>query len=138
MPLNGALYIQKAAIILIRAFKSQFNLKPDYYKESHRLSIAVSVLFLSLSFYLCTFIFKFFGIETDISLRQYDQVAVFKCLLGCLITIAFCLYIGWVFLSMLFYGNKYRKGLITKSELNDITFKGHFPMRWQKCRVTDV
>lgn len=130
-PYAGVIH-PKGSNILIRAFKSQYNLKPYHYRESYWLSIVCSVIVLPIAYYLCSFVFMAFEIESNVPLRQYDQVTVFACLTICLITISLCLYIGWVLSSTLFYGRKFRKGDITKAELTDITYKGHYPERWQK------
>ncbi|GHB76206.1 hypothetical protein GCM10008107_27090 [Psychrosphaera saromensis] len=91
-----------------------------------------SAIVLPIAYYLCSFVFVAFEIESDVPLRQYDQLIVITCLIICLVIVAICLYIGWVLSSKLFYGRKFKNGEITKAELTDITYKGHYPKKWQK------
>ncbi|EHR39381.1 hypothetical protein AGRI_01795 [Alishewanella agri BL06] len=117
---------------MIRAIKSQLNLKPHFYAESARVGGFGCILGGVLAFYLFQYISSFFGIATDIPIRQYDQTIVMFMFASCLLTLIFCLYIFCVLSAFIYYGIKCQKGLISKDEFINIAFKGIYPKRWQK------
>ncbi|RZM80368.1 hypothetical protein C3B51_12475 [Pseudoalteromonas rubra] len=118
--------------ILIRGIRSQLNLKPHFYAESTKVGGVGCLLGGSLAFYLMFVINSYFGIESDVPMRQYEQSVIVVLFVSYFITLLVCLYVFCALTALLYYRNKYKKGYITKSELKDIAFKSLYPQRWQK------
>jgi len=86
----------------------------------------------SLAFYLMFVLSSYFGIESDVPIRQYDQTVIIELFVSCIITLLVCLYVFCALTALLYYRTKYKKGYISRSELIDIAFKSLYPQRWQK------
>lgn len=117
---------------MIRAFKSQWNLLPHFYKESARVGYFGCLMGSAATLYIAWLLSFYFGIEADIPLHTYEKTVVISFFTCCVIVFILCLYVFCSLSSFVYYGLKYTKSDLSKEELIKITFKGLYPKRWQK------
>ncbi|MEJ2762399.1 hypothetical protein VV869_00125 [Photobacterium sp. MCCC 1A19761] len=117
--------------MFIRGIQSQLNLKPHFYAESAKVGGVGCLLGSSLAYYLCSFIASYFGISADVPIRSYDGIVVLKMFSLCFLVLVLCLYVFCALSAFVYYGFKFKKGLINKQELINIVFKSLYPERWQ-------
>ena len=129
---NILLYILEGICILIRAIKSQLDLKPYFYSQSAKVGGVGCVLGFIFAYNLFFVIATYFGIESDVPLRSYDNVLVITVFALCFFTLLFSLYVFCVLSGAVYFGIKLKKGHLSKQEFINIVFKGVYPQRWQK------
>jgi len=117
---------------MIRALKSQLNLKPHLYNESAKVGCFGCLIGGIATFYISWFLSFYFGIEADVPLQSYDQTVVISFFACCIIVLILCLYAFCALSAFAYYGLKFKRGSISKDELVNISFKGIYPKRWQK------
>ncbi|MCL1125878.1 hypothetical protein [Shewanella surugensis] len=125
------LHIFRSTDILVRGIQSQLNLKPHFYSESAKVGALGCILGGSLAFYLFSLISSFFGVASDVPIREYEQTVIIGLFSSCLLTLLVCLYFFCAISALVYYGTKYKKGYISKEELINIAFKSLYPQRWQ-------
>ena len=130
--LNLVVIHPEGSAILIKGIKSQLNLKPHFYSESARVGGVGCILGGGLAFSLFPFISSYFGIASDVPVRQYDQTVVLIMFACWFLTLVMFLYVFCSMSAFIYYGIKYKKGVISKEELINIAFKSLYPKRWQK------
>ena len=118
--------------MLIRAIKSQLNLKPYFYKQASIVGGAGCILGFIAVYPVFFIIAGFFGIDANTPIRSYDGSTVLLMFIVCIVAMCAFLYSFCSLCAFLFYGVKYKKGVITKGELFDIALKGLYPKRWQR------
>jgi hypothetical protein len=117
---------------LIRAIKSQLNLKPYFYSQSVKVGGVGCVLGCVAAYNLCFMIAGYFGIDSDVPLSSYDSVLVMTTFALCFITLLLSLYICCLLSAAVYFGIKLKKGHLSKQEFINIVFKGIYPQHWQK------
>jgi hypothetical protein len=128
----AALYILEGISILIRAIKSQLDLKPYFYSQSAKVGGVGCLLGFIFAYNLFFVIATHFGIESDVPLRSYDNVLVITVFALCVFSLLFSLYVFCVLSGAVYFGIKLKKGHLSKQEFINIVFKGVYPQRWQK------
>lgn len=128
----AALYILEDISILIRAIKSQLDLKPYFYSQSAKVGGVGCVLGFVVAYNLFFVIAAYFGIESDAPLRSYGHVLVITVFTLCFFTLLLSLYIFCVLSGAVYFGIKLKKGHLSKQEFINIVLKGVYPQRWQK------
>ncbi|MCF6435852.1 hypothetical protein [Pseudoalteromonas sp. MMG022] len=118
--------------MLIRALRSQFNLKPHFYAKSFKVGVIGCLLGIYPAYYLMLGFAAYLGVDNDVPLQHYEQTAIMAFFICCLSILTVCAYVFCVLTALLYYGTKYKKGYISKSELIDIAFKGLYPQHWLK------
>jgi hypothetical protein len=126
------LFILEGVSILIRAIKSQLNLKPYFYSQSAKVVGVGCVLGFIVAYKLWFVIAALFDIDSAVPIRSYDSVLVITVFALCLITLIFSLYIFCVLSGAVYFGIKLKKGHLSKQEFINIVFKGVYPQHWQK------
>lgn len=117
---------------MIRAFKSQLNLKPHFYNESAKVGGVGCLIGGTATFYISWFLSFYFGIEFNAPLQNYDRIVVVSFFVCSIIVLILCLYVFCSISAFAYYGLKFKSGFISKDELLNIAFKGIYPTRWQK------
>jgi hypothetical protein len=118
--------------ILIRAIKSQLNLKPYFYSQTTKVGAVGCMLGFIFAYNLFFVIVTQFGIDPDALLRSYDNALVMIVFALCFLTLLFSLYIFCILSGAVYFGIKLKKGHLSKQEFINIVFKGVYPQRWQK------
>lgn len=117
---------------MIRALKSQLNLKPHFYNESAKIGVFGCLLGGTATFFITWFLSFYFGIESDVPLHYYEKTVVISYFVCCIIVLILCLYVFCALSAFIYYGMKYTNSALSKEELINIAFKGLYPQRWQK------
>ena len=132
LPLMWVLCILKYVVILIKAIKSQLNLKPYFYSKSQGVGTVGCIIGGISAYLLFTSLVPSFGINLDTPIRQYDDVIIYSVFAFGFVLVFLCLYLSCSFCSAIYFYRMYRSSAISKNEYLDIVLKGLYPRRWQK------
>ncbi len=131
-PYTKLLCILKYVVILIKAIKSQLNLKPYFYSKSQGVGTVGCIIGGISAYLLFTSLVPSFGINLDTPIRQYDDVIIYSVFAFGFVLVFLCLYLSCSFCSAIYFYRMYRSSAISKNEYLDIVLKGLYPRRWQK------
>jgi len=118
--------------IFIQAIRNQLNLKPSYYKEVSYVAGFGCFLGILIFFFGYAYALNYFGIETDVPVRQMDTLIIISVfgisIIGLTITSYFCASVT----SFLYYTIKASNYSLNYNQVIDISFKCKYPMAWYK------
>lgn len=83
---------------------------PHFYSESAKVGGVGCLIGGGLAFYLFSFISTYFGVASDVPIREYDQTIVIALLSSCLLTLIMCLYVFCAVTAFIYYRTKFKKG----------------------------
>jgi hypothetical protein len=131
-PISKALYILREFAILIRAINSQRKLKPYFYSQSAKVGAVGCILALAAIYPIFSLVASVLDIDVNVPLRSYEGSTVLIAFGLCLLALVLTAYIFCALSAFVYYGFKFKNGLIDKQELFNIVFKGIYPKRWQR------
>ena len=107
--------------MLIKAIKSQLNLKPYFYEKSAKVGITGCILGGVIAYLLFVKALPVFGVNLETPLREYSDQVVYSVFGFGILLLICCIYFSMV-----------KSGNLDSEEYFNIVFKSQYPTHWQR------
>ncbi|GAA0656618.1 hypothetical protein [Rheinheimera tangshanensis] len=119
-------------IILIKAIKSQLNLKPYFYDKAAKVGSTGCILGGFLAYILFMKALPVFGIDLKVPLKEYSDQLVFSIFGFGLVLLLVCLYLLCSLCAALYFFPMLKRRELEPEDYKSIVFKSIYPVHWQK------
>jgi len=118
--------------MLIKAIKSQLNLKPYFYEKSAKVGITGCILGGVIAYLLFVKALPVFGVNLETPLREYSDQVVYSVFGFGILLLICCIYLTCSLCAAVYFFSMVKSGNLDSEEYFNIVFKSQYPTHWQR------